>query len=463
MKQKSTQSTKKYFGAFILASLCIVIMPNAKAQVCSNPNNIFGVNANGQIYPVNVTTAAVGSQINTASYTGASPNQANALGYNTVNGLFYYFKVNPGAGTQQFISYNPTSNTYTTLASSPTTATVHSGCVSFNGTGYYCSDVNGKLYFYDITLNTWTTITSNIYDQYGTNVSTIITTQNSGDMAIDGLGNLWMVTSSTSNYALYKVSAPLPTTAQASIIAKQLIAPTTAVPASSSGFQGIAFNALGEIYMTTSSNKLYELTNTSTLLLVGTLSVSGVGNDLTSCSFPFGILPITWSSFSATLNNDQVSVKWGIADADNTNGFYVERSSDDKTWSSLAYVAYSESESDYSFIDASPVSGNNYYRIREVDNNNSSNYSIIKSVSNSASSKISVWPNPVIDVVNVQGNELTENSKAIIFDQLGRLVMTSTLHQGNNTINLSNLLSGNYIVHIVAKNGTVYNQKIIKK
>ena len=123
-----------------------------------------------------------------------------------MNSTFYYFNVNPGSGgTQKFVSYayNALLNSwsYSTLAASPTTATVHAGCVSFNGLGYYCTDVNGKLYYYNILLNTWTTITSNIVDQFGNSVSTEIQNQNSGDMAIDGLGNLWIVTSSGSNWA----------------------------------------------------------------------------------------------------------------------------------------------------------------------------------------------------------------------------------------------------------------------
>ncbi|HLK28099.1 MAG TPA: hypothetical protein VKT28_05925, partial [Puia sp.] len=370
MKHNFTLSAKKHANVFILALACVVTMQNLDAQVCSNPNNIFGVTANGAVYPINITNAAVGSQLNTASY-ATSPSQSNAIGYNTINGKFYYFKNNPTSSSGgEFVAFDPILQTYTTLATSPVRTTVHAGCVSFNGTGYYCDDINGNLFFYNIVLNTWTTITSTILDQFGTNVSTIINTQNSGDMAIDGLGNLWIVTSSSSNYALYKIPTPLPTTAQTTVTAKMIISPASTVPSGSSGFQGIAFNASGQLFLSSGSNKLYELTNTTTLSLIGTLSTSGVGNDLTSCSFPFGILPITWSSFSATLSNNQVSVKWSVEAAMNTKGFYVERSNDNKNWDALTYVAYDESQSDYSFVDGNPANGNNYYRVHQVDYNN---------------------------------------------------------------------------------------------
>ncbi len=453
--------TKKHINVFILASLCIVLMQSVNAQVCANSNNIFGVTSSGAIYPINITSAALGSQINTAAYTGSSPNQANAIGYNTVNGLFYYFKINPGVAGQQFVSYNPTLNVYTTLATSPITATVHAGCVSFNGTGYYCTDVNGNLYFYNITLNSWTTITSTILDQFGNSVSNVIKTQNSGDMAIDGLGNLWILTSGSANYALYKIPAPLPTSAQTSVTAKQIIAPTATVPASSA-FEGIAFNAAGALFMSTGT-QLYELTNLSTLSLIGSLG-SGAGNDLTSCSFPFGILPLTWTSFNVVLDNSQAAINWSVGEVSNAKGFYVERSTDNINWNTLTYVAYNESENNYSFTDASPVSGKNYYRINEMDFDNNNNYSLIKMISvSSSASKISLWPNPSVDVVNIQDNGTSDNLKAQLYDQLGRMISAVTLHQGNNAINVSSLSKGTYIVHIQGNDGLVYNEKIIKK
>jgi len=462
MKQNFTSQKTKLAKIFAITSLCLFSMQSMHAQVCSNPNNIFGINGGGQIYPINVTNASVGSQINTTAYTGASANQANAVGYNSVNGQFYYFQVNPGTGSQVFVSYNPILNTYATLAASPTSTTVHAGCVNFNGTGYYCDDVNGVLYYYNIILNKWTTITSTILDQSGVNVSTNIQTQSSGDMAIDGLGNLWILPSSNSNYSLYELQAPLPTAAQSSVTVKRIIAPTTSTPGGSA-FEGIAFNASGQIFMATGSNVLYELKNTSTLSTIGTLSISGVGNDLTSCSFPFGILAVNWSSFTATLNNNDVAVDWSISQANNIKGFYVEKSTDGKTWQTVNYVAYSEGEPNYSSVDASPAPGNNYYRIQEEDTDDQENYSSVKMVSVSSSTQISVWPNPAKDVVYVQNNGIDNDAKTAIFDQFGKMMSATVLHSGNNTLNVGNFPAGTYILHIQAADGTMYNKKIVKK
>ncbi|MES1221085.1 MAG: hypothetical protein ABUT20_36630, partial [Bacteroidota bacterium] len=280
-----------YAYALTFISVLLIGVTGLNAQVCSSPTTtIYGLNSNGTIYPISLSNANVGTKVNTPT---GSPSQANGIGYNNLTNTFYYFNSSPTSSSGgAFVSYNATLNSYTTLATSPVRATVHAGCVNFNGTGYYCTDVNGNLFYFNIALNTWTTITSKIVDQSNNNVSTIIQTQNSGDMAIDGLGNLWILTSSSSNWALYEIKAPLPTTNLSSVSAVQVIAPSSATPSGQS-FQGIAFDPSGNMFLSTSGDYLYQLTtaSASSLTVIGKFNVSGVGNDLTSCSYPLGILP----------------------------------------------------------------------------------------------------------------------------------------------------------------------------
>ena len=68
-------------------------------------------------------------------------------------------------------------------------------------------------------------------------------------MAFDGAGNLWIMLSKASQYALYKIAAPVPTTAVASVTAKQIIV-NRATPIGVS-FTGMAFNSAGTLYLTT--------------------------------------------------------------------------------------------------------------------------------------------------------------------------------------------------------------------
>ena len=67
----------------------------------------------------------------------------------------------------------------------------------------------------------------------------------------------------------------------------------------------------------------------------------------------------------------------------------------------------------------------------------------------------SLWPNPTADIVNVSVSRTIE---AVLYDLSGRRVATYTLNEGNNTLDLSALRSG---VYMLRTEGTV--SKIVKR
>jgi hypothetical protein len=461
MKQISSTISNQFFKALAFCAVFALLSKQDNAQMCAS-GVIYSLSNAGGIYPISISNASVGTIVNSTSL--GSTGGANGIGYNTLNGLFYYFQ-NAGAGSQQFVSYNPVTNVYATLASAPITGTVNKGCMSFNGTGYYCIDNNSKMCYYDIPSNTWTLISSNFTDQYGNNVSTIFNSEGSGDMAIDAQGNLWVVTSNSSQWGLYKFTAPLPTTSIASIVAQQLIAPTTATTGGAN-FVGIAFDASGNIYMATNYD-LYILQNDYSLTHVGAFNVSGICGDLTSCNFPLSILPVTWESFYATSKgNGNVDLSWEVTQQQKDKGYYVERSADGTNWNEIGFVptfgGY-ESTEDYSYTDNNPDNGKNYYRIKQVDINGDSSLSEIKTVTfEKASSKLSFWPNPARDVIRIQNNNGVSGIVSI-YNQSGSIVSESKLQAGINSINVNSLSFGAYIISVKNVNGESYNQKFIKE
>jgi hypothetical protein len=464
MEKIYAASLKNSFLAFIFLAFINI---NAGAQVCSDPLNVvYGMTNSGFIYPINVNTGVVGAALNPA-YTGNAVSSANAIGYNSVNGKFYYFKRNFPASPQEFVSFDPSTSTYTILASSPVTANVNSGCVSFDGTGYYCLDMNGNLCFYDIPSNTWTLITNTYVDKNGLNMTSNFTAYPSGDMAIDGLGDIWIVCSGSSKYGVFKIPSPLPKTAVASTVINQVVA-VKSMPGAAN-FAGISFSSSGQIYMSTSGgdNQLYRMETDLSLTHMSTFTSDGVGADLTSCNYPFTILAVSWENFSVSLqSNKTVSVSWEVSQQINNKGYYVQRSTDGASWIELGFVPNSgttKSSGTYSFADNNPYSGKNFYRIRQADINGSSNYSEIKTlVIGTADSEPSVWPNPAKDVIRVQNN-ISANSIAKIYTQSGSLVKETKLQAGINSISVSSLPFGAYIISIKKDNGENYNQKFIKE
>jgi hypothetical protein len=464
MKQITTTALNSIFRSIAFSAALMLISKQDNAQMCTSPGSvIYALSNSGNIYPVTVSTGSVGTVINSTALN--STNSANGIGYNSVNGIFYYFQNAGNGGSQQFVSFNPSTATYTALAQAPITATAYKGCMSFNGTGYYCLDANGNLCYYDIPSNTWTLLCSNFTDQYGNDVTSTFKSEASGDIAIDGLGNMWIVSSSTSKWGLYKLSAPLPTTSIASITLKQLIDPGTATP-TGANFAGIAFDPSGNIYMGT-NNDLYLLQNDFTLTHLSTFSTVGVCGDLTSCNFPFTILAISFQNITVVAqDNKSVSISWMVSDQKNNKGYYVERSFDGSSWSELGFVATKgtvEDNAAYNFEDNNPDNGMNYYRIHAVDMDGSGNYSATKTVSiqSVSDAHVHVWPNPAKDEIKIQNN--SNYSVARIYSQSGSLVGESTLKSGTNTLKVSALPFGAYIVNVKDANGHNYNMKLIKE
>lgn len=459
---------------FLFGFLCtiFILLQPASAQVCSDPAGvIYGLHADGSIHPITVSTGSVGASI-TPAYTGNVPNYANAMGYNPLNGTFYYFKRNVFAAPQEFVSFNPSTNTITILAPCPVTGTtiINLGCVRADGTGYYCLDHFGKLYFYNILLNTWTVITTNIVDQYGTSLGTVIgTTRIYGDMIMDGLNNMWLIPSGTTDFGLYKINAPLPTTSVASLAATQKLPPTTPTPNGAS-IGGVAFNPTGQIFVSTNAgnNKLYRLEDDNSFTFVSTLGLDGIGNDLTSCNFPFSVLPAVWLDFSAVVRDGVgVSLQWTVAQESNEKKYYIEYSKDGANWTDLGVVRGGGISGDpvkYSYFHANAEGGIYYYRIRQTDPNGYKNYSSIKKVAPGEDVQIAMWPNPVKDMLSVSVPGLKRNAgySAALYDDHGRLLYSMRLHESLNTIDMHALAAGSYV--ILVRNGySTVSKKFVKQ
>jgi hypothetical protein len=96
-----------------------------------------------------------------------------------------------------------------------------------------------------------------------------------------------------------------------------------------------------------------------------------------------------------------------------------------------------------------PIITNNY--ITNVQN------TLAALETNKENSTVSIYPNPVQEVLNIQSkNEIT---KAEIFDAAGRILIST--HVKGNSINVSELVKGNYIIKLFTKDKT-FTQKFIK-
>lgn len=453
---------------FVLALLCLLLyMPGKlRAQFCTN-NSIFGLTQSGYVYSINQTNGVVGAALNTYSG-GNAPSASNALGYNPLNGCFYFFKRNPGGSNQEFVRLCAGQTVPTTLAACPTTSSVVRGCASFDGAGYYCIDNKGYLYYYNITYNTWVRITTKFVKTNGSNMSTTFTTMTSGDMAIDGYNRLWIVVSSNFNYGLYKVSGILPTTSVASITLEEILPVTTATPGGGS-FAGICFNSTGQVLLgSINEDKLYRLENNLSLRLVAGFSMSGIGNDLTSCAFPMGVLGDEWKSFQVVSHNSHKALlKWEMSYPQLNNEFTIQYSKNGTEWIDVGSLKAGQENSNglFQYVTTESFEGKLFFRIAHADKTGKTTYSLTKVLDfNIPSSKVKIWPVPASDFLFVEHNySFSDKGKILVFDQLGNKQLEWSLQAGINKIPLGSFDKGSYYAQVQWEGEPVYRQIILKQ
>lgn len=74
---------------------------------------------------------------------------------------------------------------------------------------------------------------------------------------------------------------------------------------------------------------------------------------------------------------------------------------------------------------------------------------------------ISIFPNPVTDIVNINLGTLKENTEIKIYNTFGKLVFTERLTTQNTILNVHNLQSGIYFYHILVGEKSIKTEKIM--
>jgi hypothetical protein len=117
-----------------------------------------------------------------------------------------------------------------------------------------------------------------------------------------------------------------------------------------------------------------------------------------------GVLPIKLSGFTVSRENKRVKLEWSTASEQNNARFEIQRSSDGKTWNTIANVkgqGTTAASNAYKVYDDSPLSGLNYYVIKQYDVNGHSYQSEVKFLRMAdIKSFISVSPNPSRSGIN---------------------------------------------------------------
>ncbi len=199
-------------------------------------------------------------------------------------------------------------------------------------------------------------------------------------------------------------------------------------------------------------------TNTGLVTLVdqsgtnnGTLTnfaLSGSISNYISQESGLTVLPVQWLSFTVQPQGSHALLQWSTSNELNTSDFTVQRSLDGLSWNNLTQIAAavnSSTVSNYSYVDAQPGTGINFYRIRQDDIDGHYSYSFIVAVHfDQVQPAFTLLNNPVInDMLQLNINKAGVFS---IYNALGNLILKQNFSEGPAFINLNTYPKGVYLL-----------------
>jgi hypothetical protein len=193
--------------------------------------------------------------------------------------------------------------------------------------------------------------------------------------------------------------------------------------------------------------------------------VSAQGNafglDDVEVSFSY-VVPVSLLEFDVKRVGKSNQVFWTTEQEINVDRFEIEFSRDGKNFQSIGNVSATNQsgKQTYRFIDNRTETGIHYYRIKTIDRDQKFSLSGVKTIRNLGFAHLMVYPNPVIDRMQLTlETENNENAQYHITDLSGRRVQTGKLNlvSGENQqfISWNNLPKGTYILSIQLSNETL--------
>jgi Secretion system C-terminal sorting domain len=178
------------------------------------------------------------------------------------------------------------------------------------------------------------------------------------------------------------------------------------------------------------------------------------------------VLAVDFKSLTASKSNNSNQLAWQTTSEKNNAYFNIERSQNGETFTKIGQVKGNGTSSvaqNYSFTDATPYKGINYYRLRQVDFDGTESVSKTVSVDfdGKGQNKFKVYPTLVQDNLTVELNG-EGKSEITVRDLTGRAILTqNTEGPSTQVLNLGGFSNGLYLLSVRSNDGfeTVKIQK----
>ena len=206
------------------------------------------------------------------------------------------------------------------------------------------------------------------------------------------------------------------------------------------------------------------------VLLIGTH-----GNGMFTADVLPPVLPVELISFQGQMGDNQIDLTWKTASEENNEGFELQRSFNATDFEVIGFVngkGTSTQTQKYQFPDPDISAPIQYYRLRQVDFDESEVFSNVVAVEtglgpNEGVYTFNTYPNPVKDVLNIEFNRTPKTGVDVeIFSSKGDRVYYKRLTQQSRLMKLNfakdDLAQGLFILRLTEDGKVLGVQKIHK-
>jgi Secretion system C-terminal sorting domain len=173
-------------------------------------------------------------------------------------------------------------------------------------------------------------------------------------------------------------------------------------------------------------------------------------------------------SFNAVSNKCDIRLNWSSALEENFAYYQIETGRDGIHFTALSKINAKGSNSIYEAFFNSSENGKVYVRLKLTDRDGVSKYSeVIKvNVNCDMVQKISLYPNPAANYVNLKLDVAKGRYDIQVIDRAGKIVLEkmADVQAGGQTVeirDLEKLAKGLYYIRVTGKSGMVLHNKLI--
>ena len=186
-------------------------------------------------------------------------------------------------------------------------------------------------------------------------------------------------------------------------------------------------------------------------------------------------LPVELTTFTSSVNQNDVTLRWSTSTEVNNYGFNIERSTGKQTWENIGFLqghGNSNSNKEYNYVDNNLNPGSYSYRLKQIDNDGSFKYSNVISLNINQFANTEMgqnYPNPFNPTTTIQFTlAKKDNIRLVVYNVIGQQVaklVNGEVEEGTHdvTFNAANLSSGIYFYTLSGNSVNITKKMILMK